>query len=277
MEADAAAQEEALPSRPGLFTKDSRVSPPAAPESASIQPSMQGREEPEDLAALPIHVDDGPAFGPRHAAHLGDGLRELLEPIDRVARVDVVIHRAEETVPRSLDQGRDFSGGPGAGRGPGGLDGRPHRIVLLPRPREAFRIVLDVFAVRGFQQTETDHFSGVVAEDLADRHEVPEALRHLLPLEGDEPVVHPGPGPLDAPGALADHRLALVVRELQVDAAAVDVERRSEILVRHRVALHMPAGATVTPTARPRLLVSRRPLPEGEIERILLRARGCPR
>src|SRR5207249_38511 len=106
----------------------------------------------------------------------------------------------------------------------------------------AFRIALDVFAVRGFQQTETDHFSGVVAEDLADRHEVPEALRHLLPLEGDEPVVHPGPGPLGAPGALADHRLALVVRELKVDAASVDVERRSEILVRHRVALHMPAG-----------------------------------
>src|SRR2546428_622081 len=118
----------------------------------------------------------------------------------------------------------------------------------------------------------TARFPGVVAEDLTDRHEVPEALRQLLPLEGDEPVVHPGPGPLDAPGALADHRLALVVRELQVDAASVDVERRSEILVRHRVALHMPAGATVAPGARPGRLVPLRSLPEGQVERIFLPA-----
>src|SRR5207244_6177467 len=48
----------------------------------------------------------------------------------------------------------------------------------------------------------------------------------------------------------------------------------SEILVRHRVALHMPAGATIAPGARPRRLVSLRPLPQGEVERIFLRARG---
>src|SRR5207247_7370317 len=78
----------------------------------------------------------------------------------------------------------------------------------------------------------------------------------------------------DAPRPLADHRLALVVRALQVDAAPVDVERRSEILVRHRVALDMPARATLAPGARPRGLVPLRPLPQGEVERILLRARG---
>src|SRR5436309_1014801 len=104
--------------------------------------------------------------------------------------------------------------------------------------------------------------------------EDPEALRHLLPLEGYERVGHPGTTPLDAEGALADYALALIVPELQVDAAAVDVERRSEILVRHRVALHMPAGATVAPRARPRRLVSLRSLPEGEVERIFLRACG---
>src|SRR5439155_22133227 len=104
--------------------------------------------------------------------------------------------------------------------------GSPHSIVDLPRRLDTLRNVLDVFAVRVFQQTETDHLSGRVAEDLADGHEVPEALRHLLPLEGDEPVVHPGPRPFAAPGALADHRLALMVRELEVDAASVDVERR---------------------------------------------------
>src|SRR5205823_11717052 len=115
-----------------------------------------------------------------------------------------------------------------------------------------------------FQQTEADDLSRVIAKDLADRHKVPQALRHLLPLQRHEAVVHPRPRPVDAPGALANHRFALVVRELEVDAASVDVERRSEILVRHRVALDLPARATLAPGARPRGLVPLRPLPQGE-------------
>src|SRR5438128_291739 len=88
----------------------------------------------------------------------------------------------------SFSYGVDSPGGPRAGRGPRGFDGGPHRIVFLARPREALHVVLDVLAIRGFQQTEPDDLPGVVAEDLADRHEVPEALRHLLLLEGDKAI-----------------------------------------------------------------------------------------
>src|SRR5439155_1557219 len=83
---------------------------------------------------------------------------------------------------------------------------RGQRLGFLARPGEALRVVLDVLAIRSFQQTEADDLSRIIAKDLTDRHEVPEALRHLLPLQRHEAVVHPRPRPVDAPGALADHR-----------------------------------------------------------------------
>src|SRR5438445_1501638 len=209
------------------------------------------REEPEDLAAIAVHVDDGAALGRGHGPQLGDGLRQLLEAIDRVAGVQVVVHRLEETVSGAFDEGRDLSSGPRAGRGPRGFNRGLHRIVFLARPGEARRVVFDVLAVRGLEQAEPDDFAGIILEDLADRHEVPEALGHLFPLQRDETVVHPRARPLPAPGALPDHSLALVVLALELDAAAVDVEGRSEILVRHRVALDVPPRPSVAPRTRP--------------------------
>src|SRR2546425_215695 len=224
----------------------------AADRRASLHAgSAQVWEEPEDPAAIAVHVDDGAALGRGHGHQLGDGLRQLLEAIDRVAGVQIVVHRLEETLSGAFDEGRDLSSGPRAGRGPRGLDRGPHRIVFLPRSGEARCVVFDVLAVRGLQQTESDDFAGIITEDLADRHEVPEALGHLFSLQRDEAIVHPGARPIHAPGALADHRLALVVRKFEIDTAAVDVEGRSEILVRHRVALDMPPRPSVAPRTRP--------------------------
>src|SRR5207245_11538817 len=62
------------------------------------------------------------------------------------------------------------------------------------------------------------------------------------------------------------------MRELQVDAAALDVEGRAEVLVRHRIAFAVPARTTVAPRARPRRLVALRFLPQGKVERVFLRA-----
>src|SRR5206468_1317144 len=83
------------------------------------------------------------------------------------------------------------------------------------------------------------------------------------------PVPHPRPCPIRAPGPFADHRLALVVREHEIEPAAVDVERGAEVLVRHRVAFDVPTGAALPPRARPRGFVLLGPFPEGEVERIL--------
>ena len=74
---------------------------------------------------------------------------------------------------------------------------------------------------------------------------------------------------------LADHRLALVVRELQVLPPAMEVDLGSEVLRGHREALHMPSGPPPPPRAVPSGFVGAGPLPDREVERVpLLAVRG---
>ena len=84
--------------------------------------------------------------------------------------------------------------------------------------------------------------------------------------------MQPVAGELLAPRRLALRDLVLVVREDEVHAAAVDVEVRAEVARGHRRALDVPAGAPLAPRARPAPGVGG-PLPEGEIERVLLHSR----
>jgi hypothetical protein len=82
------------------------------------------------------------------------------------------------------------------------------------------------------------------------RQHVAQRLAHLLAAHGDPAVVHPVLGETVAcRPRLGD--LILVVREDEVHAARVDVERRAEIRLAHRDALGVPAGATGTPRGRP--------------------------
>src|SRR5215468_507488 len=67
-------------------------------------------------------------------------------------------------------------------------------------------------------------------------------------------------------GALSD--LVLVMREDEIDAAAVDVDRLAEVALDHRRALDVPTGAPAPPRARPTDDVGRRRLPEHEIARV---------
>ena len=67
---------------------------------------------------------------------------------------------------------------------------------------------------------------------------------------------------------LALRDLALVVREDEVGAAAVQVERRAVLVHRHRRALDVPAGPTDAERRAPRGLVGERRLPEHEVERL---------
>ena len=78
---------------------------------------------------------------------------------------------------------------------------------------------------------------------------LPSDSRHLLALDLQEAVVHPvSRHQLGVPmraARLGD--LVLVVREDEVDAAAVDVERLAEVAPRHRRALDVPARAGPMP------------------------------
>ena len=69
---------------------------------------------------------------------------------------------------------------------------------------------------------------------------------------------------------LALRDLVLVVREDQVVAAAVDVERHAEQRARHRAALDVPARPPTAPRRLPLRLAGFRELPQREVERIAL-------
>jgi len=82
--------------------------------------------------------------------------------------------------------------------------------------------------------------------------------------------VHPGVGEALVPAAGGLCALVLVVREGQVGATAVDVDRRAQVAVNHGGALGVPARAPFAPRARPAGLARLGGLPEGEVERVAL-------
>src|SRR5205085_8966666 len=105
-----------------------------------------------------------------------------------------------------------------------------HRVarILERLPR-----VADLVAVVPANEEEAKLLAALdrieLVEDLARREEVAERLRHLLRVDVEECAVHPVAGEGYAGCALALGDLVLVVRKLQVPAAAVDVESRAEL------------------------------------------------
>ena len=106
----------------------------------------------------------------------------------------------------------------------------------------------------------------------ADGEDVAQGLGHLLALGGHPRVVDPQARELPA-GAVGLGLLVLVVREAQVDAAAVDVEFVAEVAPRHGRAFEVPAGSAAPPGAVPRgrgRLAGLGGLPEGEVAGVAL-------
>src|SRR5215831_20617321 len=108
--------------------------------------------------------------------------------------------------------------------------------------------VVDRTAVMTREQ-EVAQYLGVAQprQHLAQGEEVAERLRHLLLVDVDEAVVHPDIGELVAARAAGLCDLVLVMRKLQIETAAVQVEMRAEERRRHRGALDVPAGAARSP------------------------------
>ncbi len=107
--------------------------------------------------------------------------------------------------------------------------------------------------------------------DLLDGHDVAQRLRHLLAAEVHHPGVQPVPRERTvAEGPFGLGKLVFVVREDQVRAAAVDVERFAEVAVRHRRTFDVPPRAAGTPRAVPRRLARLGALPQREVERAVL-------
>ncbi len=99
-----------------------------------------------------------------------------------------------------------------------------------------------------------------------DGQRVAQRLGHLLTRERHPAVVQPVAGEAVARGA-GLRTLVLVVREHQVQTAAVDVERLPEVGSRHRRALQVPPRPATAPRRRPGRLTGLGRLPQGEVPR----------
>ena len=121
------------------------------------------------------------------------------------------------------------------------------------------------------QEEDQHRLASPLVERLPDRRDVPERLGHLLAGEAEHPVVRP-----DLRERVAERLrlrdLVLVVREDEVEATAVDLERRAVDLLRHRRALDVPARPAAPPRRVPPGVLGLRlvRLPEREVAAVLL-------
>ncbi len=141
--------------------------------------------------------------------------------------------------------------------------------------REGALVVLDHRAVVGGGEVVAHSERPGHREDPVHLEGVAEGLAHLLAAHGHPGVVEPVVGEPES-GRAGLGLFVLVVREAQVDAAAVDVEGVAEVLARHRRALEVPAGAPSAIRGRPgggRRLTRLASLPQGEVARVALPAR----
>src|SRR5207302_11353667 len=105
-----------------------------------------------------------------------------------------------------------------------------------------------------------------VRDDIGHRKHVAERFRHLLFVDEQMLDVHPDAGELLVRRALAMRDLVLMMLKDQVDAAAMNVDRRlAEQPQRHRRAFQMPAAPSGNEAQVPRWLVDliRGSLPPG--------------
>ena len=99
--------------------------------------------------------------------------------------------------------------------------------------------------------------------------EIALGLGHLLAVDDEMVAVEPVIDELDPVGRLRLGDLVLVVGEDVVDAAAVDVERRPEVLGAHGRAFDVPARPARPDVGLPDRLSLLGRLPEGEVMDVL--------
>ena len=124
-------------------------------------------------------------------------------------------------------------------------------------------------------------------QQLMNRHEIPQALGHFLSLDLQKPVMHPHiRHARRIKGAAALRNLVLVMRKHQINPAAMNIKRLTQISMAHRRAFNMPARAAINRNLLSRLAERRRPsrlrrggfLPQHEIRRVaLMRFHSHPR
>ena len=120
-----------------------------------------------------------------------------------------------------------------------------------------------------------DHLARIaLIQQIAHGKEVAEGFGHLLPLDLQHLVMHPDlREPRLRMGAAALRQFILVMRELQINPAAMNVKGRPQQLIAHGAAFDMPAGPPAPPRAVPARGFGIRRFPQHEIHRVFLEGR----
>ena len=202
-------------------------------------------------------------------------------------RVEVVGHGRERVGVGRVEVGREaiVAGSVGLGAEAGRLDGVAVALEVLGGVGERLAGQVEGLRVvaRDERQPERERVErrGPVlpaavlggGRQVADGQEVALRLGHLLALDLEEAGVHPVAREGLAGECLGLRDLALVVREAEVLAAAVQVDGLAEVLLRHHRALEVPAGEA--PAAR--LALDERRVPLHEVPGVLLPEREVAR
>mmetsp|Transcript_25848 Transcript_25848/g.74788 ORF Transcript_25848/g.74788 Transcript_25848/m.74788 type:complete len:521 (-) Transcript_25848:1687-3249(-) len=263
--------------------------------------SVQRRLDPERAHHAPVVAGDGvqerrAALRLRHLAHVRVGRADqLLEPLDRARRVDAVeqrrVHRRalvdEGVVEAPLLIAPPVQHLLRRGVGRRVRLAQPRRERRLEGAKAALEVgggghavlrVLHRLVVLLEEEEEAELARRVGLERLADGDEVLEALRHLEPVDGQVARVPKVVARLAAVVVRLDLRhLVLVVRELEVDPARVDVHLAAQQVGHHRRALDVPPRPPLPPRGRPRRLARLGRLPErkvGGVPLVCLGTRG---
>ena len=124
----------------------------------------------------------------------------------------------------------------------------------------------------GRQQRQPQRLTLVtLRQQILDRHDIAERLRHLLRAHVDEAVVDPVAREWGAGvGAAALGEFVLVMGEDEVLAAAVDVDCFAQVRADHRAAFDVPPGAAPPPRAVPANLCPDARLPQHKVGGVAL-------
>src|SRR5262249_21566590 len=129
---------------------------------------------------------------------------------------------------------------------------------------------LDRAAVVRAQEQEAYRLRLMLLEQIDDVDDIAHRPGHLGLAHLQQAIVHPVTGERLARVRLRLCQLVLMVRELEVEAAAVDIERAAQEFHTHGGALDVPTRSPRPPRAVPRRLAGLRPFPEREVAGVAL-------
>ena len=178
-----------------------------------------------------------------------------------------------KAVPGRLEAPRQRRRRPGRPRGRRRARRRPRRADRARPPAaasESSRVVEAGPVVDRDQRQAQGPRRDAGREELADPGDVAGRLGHLRAAHLEMGAVEPRADERLAGRRLALGDLVLVVREDEVDAAGVDVERRPEVGHAHRRAFDVPAGPARADGRLPDRLAGLGTLPQGEVADVVL-------